>query len=200
MSSSLVSSTLIPTLLLFIGLFFFIKASVKDRTETITLPAVSDQMLTQLEEYFTQRAYRLTSTDSQLLPDSASSPSGVNRTHNRIIFEGFVRPSLFMAIFLTLLAAVGLCCGSLVLSILFPQWNVVVFGLVLLSPIAGIFYWQKAGRTEQVSLLIETTPDAESQHRTSAIAITAHRDELAQLQKVLPLSQHRTSINSPAQP
>ncbi|MGK7904495.1 MAG: cofactor assembly of complex C subunit B [Hormoscilla sp.] len=200
MSSSLVSSTLIPTLLLFVGLFFFIKASVKDRTETITLPAVSDQMLTQLEEYFTQRAYRVTATDSQLTPDTASSPSGVNWTHKRVIFEGFVRPSLFMAIFLTLLAAAGLCCGSLVLSILFPQWNVVVFGLVFLSPIAGIFYWQKAGRTEQVSLLIETKPDAESQQSPSAIAITAHRDELAQLQKVLPLSQHRTSINSPAQP
>lgn len=198
MSSSLVSSTLIPTLLLFIGLFFFIKASVKDRTEKITLFTASDQMLTQLEEYFTQRAYRLTSTDSQLLPDSASSPSGVNRTHNRVIFEGFVRPSLFMAIFLTLLAAVGLCCCSLVLSILFPQWNVVVFGLIFLSPIAGIFYWQKAGRTEQVSLLIETKPDAESQHLHSSITITAHRDELAQLQKVLPLSQMKTSINSPA--
>jgi len=177
MSISLVSSALIPTLLLFVGLFFFIKASVKDRTEKITLYSASDQMLTQLEEYFTQRAYHVTARDS---------------THNRLIFEGFVRPSLFLAIFLTLLAALGLCCGSLLFSIVFPQWNFVWFGLVLLSPIAGIFYWQKAGRTEQVSLVIETQPDAESQHLHSSISITAHRDELAQLQKVFPLLKLET--------
>jgi len=100
MSSALVSTALIPTLLLFVGLFFFIKASVKDRTEKITLAAASDQMLTQLEEYFTQRAYRVTARYS---------------TNKRVIFEGFVRPSLFLAIFLTLLAAVGILCGSLIL-------------------------------------------------------------------------------------
>jgi len=141
-------------------------------------------MLTQLEEYFTQRAYRVTARDS---------------TNKRVIFEGFVRPSLFLAIFLTLLAAVGILCGSCILSIVFPQWNLVWFSLVFLSPVAGIFYWQKAGRVEQVSLAIETKPDAESQHNSS-IAITAHRDELAQLQNVFPLSKLETPINSPAQP
>ncbi|MBC6476547.1 MAG: cofactor assembly of complex C subunit B [Hormoscilla sp. GM7CHS1pb] len=184
MSSALVSTALIPTLLLFVGWFFFIKASVKDRTEKITIAAASDQMLTQLEEYFTQRAYRVTARDS---------------TNKRVIFEGFVRPSLFLAIFLTLLAAVGILCGSCILSIVFPQWNLVWFSLVFLSPVAGIFYWQKAGRVEQVSLAIETKPDAESQHNSS-IAITAHRDELAQLQNVFPLSKLETPINSPAQP
>jgi len=72
--------------------------------------------------------------------------------------------------------------------------------LVLLSPVAGIFYWQKAGRPEQVSLAIETQPDAESQQLHSSITIAAHRDELAQLQKVFPLSKLETPINSPAQP
>lgn len=186
MSSSLVSSALIPTLLLFVGLFFFIKASVKDRTEKITLTAevAADKLLSQITEYFTGRAYRVTATDS---------------TQNRVIFEGFVRPSLFLAIFLTLLAAVGLCCGSLLLSVGFPQWNLVWFGLVLLSPVAGIFYWQKSGRAEQVSLVIETQIDEESQRLHSLITITAHRDELAQLQRVLPLSKLETPRTSPAQ-
>lgn len=85
------------------GLFFFIRASAKDRTERIKLTSREsiDQLLSQLQVYFTQRAYHISSVDLQ---------------HQTVTFEGFVSPSWFLAIFLSGLAAIGLFCFSLVLS------------------------------------------------------------------------------------
>jgi len=56
--------------------------------------------------------------------------------------------------------------------------------LVLLSPLAGIFYWKKAGRSEQVSLKLEAESGSETK---SLITVRAHRDELAAMQKALDL-------------
>ena len=92
MNTTILSSTLLLTLLLAVGLFFFIRASVKDRTEQVKLIAEQpeESLLTQLQEYFDQRAYRIDSVDAAT---------------NHVTFSGFVRPSWFLAIFLTLLAA-----------------------------------------------------------------------------------------------
>ncbi|NEP45433.1 MAG: cofactor assembly of complex C subunit B, partial [Okeania sp. SIO2H7] len=40
----------------------------------------------------------------------------------------------------------------LALSMVFPQRGQLFLGLVLLSPLAGLFYWRKAGRPERVSV------------------------------------------------
>lgn len=175
MSSAAISSTFLLTLLLSVGLFFFIKASVKDRTERVTLltQQEEDVLLPQLQQYFDQRAYRVIAADS---------------IHNQVTFEGFVRPSLFLAIFLTLLAAVGTLCLSLVLSVVFPHTYGIWLGLVLLSPFAGVFYWQNAGRLEQVSLKWETVT-GETSPPQCLITVTAHRDELIELQRILHLTQ-----------
>ena len=168
MNTTILSSTFLLTILLSVGLFFFIKASVKDRTEVVELVSKQPQesLMAQLQQYFTQRAYRVAAVDAGL---------------NQVIFQGFVRPSWFLAIFLSLLAAVGLFCLVLVLSFLFPQTAGVFFGLELLAPLAGLFYWQKAGRTEQVSLKFEDAQSQDTQAPASRITVTGHRDELASL-------------------
>jgi hypothetical protein len=150
-----------------IGLLFFIRASVKDRTQQIKLIAPDSiaKLLDELEAYFQERAYQAIAVDPG---------------KNQIIFQGFVRPSWFLTIFLSILAALGFFCLSLILAFLYPAIAPGFFLLPLLSPLAGFFYWRKAGRWEKVLIQIES----ESQ---KSIAVTAHRDELIQLQAKLPL-------------
>ncbi len=173
MNTTILSSTFLLTLLLAVGLFFFIRASVKDRTEQVRLIALEpeDSLLTRLQQYFDQRAYQVAAVDAA--------------TH-QVTFQGFVRPSWFLAIFLTVLAACGILCLSLVLSMLYPTLTVVFVALVLLAPAAGVFYWQNAGRSEQVFLKVEAVPTQNTQPQ-SLITVTAHRDELISLQQALNL-------------
>jgi len=56
---------------------------------------------------------------------------------------------------------------------------------LLLAPIAGIFYWRKAGRLERVLLKLETS--TLEQNYQKLLTVTAHRDELIQLRQALPL-------------
>ncbi|HEY9771945.1 MAG TPA: cofactor assembly of complex C subunit B [Coleofasciculaceae cyanobacterium] len=168
MNLPVISSTFFLTLLMMIGLFFFIRASVKDRTKQIQLvPAESaDILLKQLQEYFEARAYRLTA---------------VNAENKLIVFKGFVQPSLFLAILLSFLAVVGLSCLVLVLFLLFPNVNNLLFWLlVLIAPLAGVFYWRKAGRWEEVLLQVTSRTNS-----PNLVTVTAHRDELIKLQENL---------------
>lgn len=173
MSNPVLSSTFFLTLLMAIGLFFFIRASVKDRTQLVTL--ASDQseasLVEQLQQYFAQRAYRVTA---------------VNPEQTQVTFEGQVRPSWFLAIFLSLLAAIGILCLVLVLSMLSPTWSAALWFLVLLAPLAGVFYWRGAARPEQVLLTLDSTPTATTAG-PSRITVTAHRDEILALQRLLAL-------------
>ncbi|WP_413174782.1 cofactor assembly of complex C subunit B [Anabaena azotica] len=172
MDTAIVPSTFLLTLLLSVGLLFFIRASTKDRIEKAQLVSEQDEaaLMTQLREYFRSRSYRVISVD---------------KDKNQVSFEGFVRPSWFLAVFLTFLAAVGLACLSLVLSQLFSSQSPFLLALVLLSPLSGIFYWQKAGRLEKVSLKMEAIQN--EQLSSSKITVIAHRDELAELQRALQL-------------
>ncbi|MGB5632757.1 MAG: cofactor assembly of complex C subunit B [Waterburya sp.] len=167
MNLPIISSTFFLTLLMMIGLFFFIRASVKDRTKQIQLiPAESEDILIKkLQEYFEARAYQLTSIDAK---------------NKQVAFEGFVQPSPFLAMLLSFLAVVGLSCLALILFLLFPRVNNVFWLLVLVAPLAGVFYWQKAGRLEKI--LLQVIPKTNS---TNLVTITAHRDELIQLKENL---------------
>lgn len=160
-----------------VGLFFFIRASVKDRSQSIRYgSALSEESLTtQLQQYFTERSYQLQNTET--LPE-------------QLVFEGIVRPSLFLAVFLTTLASIGLLCLALVLAIAIPKLSGASYGIVLLSPLAGFFYWRKAKRPEKVLLKLESDNDESPQSSfQSFITVTAHRDELIELERVLPLKQ-----------
>lgn len=171
MNTAILPSTFLLTLLLAVGLFFFIRASVKDRTQEVKL--VSEQaeatLVDQLQQYLQERSYRVIRVDAH---------------QNVVTFEGFVRPSAFLAIFLTMLAAAGILCLALVGSILFPSMSAIFLGLVLLSPAAGVFYWKRAARPEQVSLKVEMHKGSQSQ-----VTVVAHRDELIQLQQSLQLKR-----------
>jgi hypothetical protein len=150
-----------------IGLFFFIRASVKDRTQQIKLIAPDSlaKLLDRLEAYFKERGYQTIAVDPE---------------QNRVTFQGFVRPSWFLTIFLSILATFGFFCLSLILAFLYPAIAPWFWLLPVLSPLAGLFYWRKAGRWEKVLLEIES----ESQ---KLLTVTAHRDELIQLQEKLSL-------------
>lgn len=173
MTVPVLPSTFVLTSLMVVGLFFFIKASVKDRIqqEKLIAPQEAESLLTQLQLHFSSRAYRVAQT---------------NPEENQIIFEGLVRPSGFLAIFLTLLTAVGLLCLALVLSMIVPQNGQWFLGLVILSPLTGLFYWQRARRIEQVSLKLEVAVDSVTQPQ-SIITVRGHRDELAILKQSLGL-------------
>ncbi|MEM7579719.1 MAG: cofactor assembly of complex C subunit B [Mastigocoleus sp.] len=165
-------STLLLTLLLLIGLIFFIRASAKDRTQTVKLASQRDEavLMPQLQDYFTARSYRVAAIDPLT---------------NQVTMTGFVRPSVFLTIFLTLLATVGLLCLSLVISQLFPNLNLAFLGIVLLAPLAGLFYWKKAGRLENVVLQLEKTESTDK--FSSKLTVIAHRDEVLEIQKALQL-------------
>ncbi len=173
------SSTLLLTLLLMIGLFFFVKASVKERLQQAKLLSEQPEepLLNQLQQYFSDRAYRLTTVDPE---------------QEQIIFEGLVRPSAFLATFLTLIVSTSLLCLGLVLATLVPQVWRGFLGLTLLSPLAAVFYWRKAKRPEQVCLRVESLgPTLDNSSNSSKaqtlLTVTAHRDEIIELQRDLKL-------------
>lgn len=174
MSIPVLSSTFLLTLLLIVGLFFFIRASVKERTQTVkfTSSLPEESLANNLQQYFSQRAYRIADIDVE---------------KDQIAFEGVVRPSIFLAIFLTTLCAVGTLCLSLVLSILFPGAALGPYLLTLLSPLAGIFYWRKAKRPEKVLLKIDSER-YEDHSNHSVITVVGHRDELSEMQRILGLT------------
>ncbi|MDJ0704796.1 MAG: cofactor assembly of complex C subunit B [Leptolyngbyaceae cyanobacterium MO_188.B28] len=175
MTNTILSSTFLLTLLLFVGLVFFIRASTKDRTQTVQLLSEQEdtRLLEQLRDYFEQRAYRVTAIDPE---------------NNQITLAGFVRPSVFLAVFLSLLAAIGIFCLALVLSFLFHEQTPLWGGLALFSPLAGVFYWRKSGREEQVSFRIKSLPTSTPSQK-SLLTVIAHRDELANLQRALSLKK-----------
>lgn len=172
MQIPVLTSTALLTALLSVGLIFFIRASTKDRIEVTKLLAEQqgEPLLERLQQYFAERAYRITSVDAAT---------------NRVIYEGMVRPSVFLAVFLTVLAAIGILCLTLVLSLLFPETARLLPALVILAPAAGVFYWRKSARPEQVALQVEFLASEPSPK--SLVTVTAHRDEVAELRQSLGL-------------
>lgn len=165
-----ITSIFVLTILMMVGLPFFIRASIKDRTEQIQLPTSEPEevFLPKLQQYFASRAYRVVD---------------LNKEKNQVTFEGFVQPSFFLAVFLTLIAALGLFCLILVLCFFYPANSNFFWLLLLFAPVAGVFYWQKAGRLEKVLLSVE--PNMSLSEDKNVIKLTGHRDELKQLQRSL---------------
>ncbi len=177
MGTVILPSTLLLTLLLAIGLLFFVRASAKERLQSLELTGEQDEttLMNQLQEYFQARSYRV---------------AAVDREQNQVTFEGFVQPSWFLAVFLTILTAIGLLCLSLVLSSLFPNLMQLFLGVIVLSPVSGLFYWKKAGKLEKVFL--KWASNASPADSLSKITVIAHRDELIELQRALQL-KHKTN-------
>ena len=205
MQSPILSSTFFLTLLMMIGLAFFIRASTKERIEVVQFAMAQplDKVLEHLQTYFLQRSYQ-TVSGSEASDQSSDGPSPSsetlegNQTAVKQVFEGMVRPSVFLAVLLFILASIGFLCLALVLSILLPQVGAFVWTLVLLAPTASFFYWKKSSRVEQVSFKVEpllaqnaktqSMPNSSSKYprRTETkVTVMGHRDELASLQQAL---------------
>ncbi len=153
-----------------IGLFFFLRGSIKDRTQIVTLKCqdTEDNILSYLRDYFINRSYQVKAIDTQT---------------NKVTLEGLVSPSIFLTVFLSFLAGCGLFCFALVLSMLFSTESTTFLALLILAPIAGFFYWKGSSRVEQVAFRL----DSEVEKSTDTIiTIQAHRDELIQLQDSFP--------------
>ena len=173
-----------------IGLVFFIRASTKDRIEVMQLGATqaAGPLQQDVLNYFRGRAYRSLSElkvgavnrgsdapiDDQAIIDAESLPSD----SDVIIVIGMVSPSIYMAVFLSSLALIGFSCRALILTVLLPVWGRFSFGLALLSPLAGVFYWKKSSRPEEVTFKVE--PVSENNFSTR-LTVQGHRDELAEL-------------------
>jgi Cofactor assembly of complex C subunit B len=168
MNTFVLPSAFFLTVLITIGLFFFIRASAKPRLETATwsVPQPDQQVVQSVTEYLEGRAYRLQSVD---------------RDQNQVVFTGLVRASTGLALFLSALAAVGAICLGLTLLVQFPAVGYWGFLSVLVAPLAGWFYQTKSTRPEQVILSVRAL-DAINQTR---LRITAHRDEIALLETAL---------------
>jgi hypothetical protein len=176
MEKAVLFTAFLLTVLSVIGLMFFIKASVKERIEQAHLISQenADSLLITVKKYFSDRSYQITAADPN---------------QNKLTFMGTVRPSWFMAIFLTCLAIIGFLCLGLSLSMLQPDNSRLFFSLVLLSPGAGIFYWQRAQRPEKISLQLDGIL-GQGDETKSLITVIGHRDELIHLTNSLNLKPY----------
>lgn len=174
-------STLLMTTLLAIGLFFFIRASGKDRVETrrYTTQQALETLGSQVRQYLVGRGFVLVSADD----------TGI------ATFQGQAQPSGFLAVLLTLLAAVGLACLAMVLQTLFPQWGRLAWLLLTGAPLAGDYYRFRNQRLETVRLRIEQfsiedqvgSGNSEIRDVKAQLHISGHRDELDDLEQTLGL-------------
>ncbi|MBK16441.1 MAG: hypothetical protein CMK49_00255 [Prochlorococcus sp. SP3034] len=168
MSYSL-NSTLLLTILLFIGLFFFLRASSKDRTTTVEVSSSKQpvEVLNLICNWLNLRGWKQIGgdTDKQLL-----------------IFKGKVISSKFLAIFLSILGGLGSCSLGLVIVQLYPKlnWWPILLGFIG-GPLSGIIYYQKSRREETFEFRLV---DTEGNKRTN-LRLRAHRDELISLETEL---------------
>jgi ABC-type transport system involved in cytochrome bd biosynthesis fused ATPase/permease subunit len=172
MESLSLYSSLLLTLLIMVGLFFFIRASVKDRTEReeFTSSLAAEALAEKVKEYLEKRTY------ANVPERSATETEGPAIQ----VYQGVMQPSKFLAVFLSFAAFLGFVCLGLVFGVFFPQASVLWSALPLLSPVAGLFYWKKARKTETVRFKIVAT-----EHGKTKLKVEAHRDELASMNQAL---------------
>jgi hypothetical protein len=103
-----------------------------------------------------------------------------------ITFRGTVARSASQAFFLTFCTALGLLSLALVLQIQFndlevfgtkPNW----FLLALLSPYAGLYYWQSGDRIDDCTVKLSTNPD----ETENEIIVQGSEEELERMWRTL---------------
>lgn len=159
-------STLIMTGLLGIGLFFFIRAGSKDRTEYRRYHVTGipmDSLGSQLQRYTQTHGFTLSHQDEQ----------------GRALFVGTAQPSAFLAVFLSVLALMGISCGVIVIRTLFPSLGGIPWLLLAAAPWAGTIYRQRMQRQESLSLWLAETDQG------SRLEVQGQRDELDRLERFL---------------
>ena len=163
------NSTLLLTVLLAIGLFFFLRASSKDRTTVVEITSSKKpiEVLNVMYEWLDLRGWQ------QL---------GGDFDQRILIFKGQVISSKLLAIFLSLLGGLGSCALGLVIIQIFPTlgWWPILLGFIG-GPLSGIIYFKKSSREEKFELRLTSRDDEE----ITSMKLRAHRDELISLENEL---------------
>ncbi len=156
------NSTLLLTILLAIGLFFFLKASSKDRTTIIDISS-SKKPIVVMDEVCNWLKLR------------GWQQINVNSEKKILTFKGQVVSSKSLAIFLSFLGFLGSCSLGLVLVQIYPflNWWPILLGLVG-GPIAGLVYFKNSRREE----IFEFKLINENEMQCTQLRLSAHRDEL----------------------
>ena len=158
-------STLLLTLLLAIGLAFFIRAASKDRTTLVDIHSSKPplEVLNGINIWLKERGWN---------------PNGGDANLQLLRFRGKVAASKRLAVLLSFLAAIGAGCFGLVLKELIPELQGWPLLLVFLGPLAGVIYSHQAARIETLELKL-----LESQKKSGCLLrIRGHRDELIALE------------------
>ena len=162
-------STLLLTLLLAIGLFFFLKASSKDRTTIIDISSSKQniEVLNEVCNWLNSRGWQQIK---------------VNSDKKILTFKGQVVSSKPLAIFLSILGGLGSCSLALVFIQIYPflNWWPILLGLVG-GPISGFVYFKNSQREE----IFEFKLINENQIQSTQLRLRAHRDELIAFEKDL---------------
>ena len=155
-------STLFLTILLAIGLFFFLKASSKDRTTIIDISSSKKpvEVLNEVCNWLKIRGWKQIE---------------VNSDKKILTFRGQVVSSKSLAIFLSILGGLGSCALGLVLVQIYPllSWWPILLGLVG-GPISGVVYFKNSRREE----LFEFKLINDNEFTSTQLRLKAHRDEL----------------------
>tara|TARA_Y100001978_G_C23694045_1_gene436475 strand:+ start:2396 stop:2953 length:558 start_codon:yes stop_codon:yes gene_type:complete len=155
-------STLFLTILLAIGLFFFLKASSKDRTTIIEISSSKKpiEALNLVCNWLKKRGWQQVK---------------VNSDRRTITFKGKVVSSKLLAIFLAFLGGLGSCALGLVIIQIYPilNWWPILLGLVG-GPLSGFVYSKKSQREE----IFEFKLIDENELKKTQLRLKAHRDEL----------------------
>ena len=174
------SSTLFLTILLAIGLVFFLRAASKDRTTIVDIqsPLPPLEVLDGISFWLKERGWK---------------KIGGNVEEKLLIFKGSVASSTFLVVFLSCLGGLGSACLGLVLIQLYPtlSWWPLLLSLIG-APLAGFVYRIKAQREESLELKLLSNETS----NTSVLRIKAHRDELIAIQLELTTTLKLSSENS----
>ena len=161
------NSTLLLTILLAIGLFFFLRASSKDRTTIVEVTSSQKPVvvLNVIYEWLNLRGWEQTGGDFD---------------RKILTFKGQVLSSKFLAIFLSLLGGFGSCALGLVIIQIYPKlgWWPILLGLIG-APLTGMIYFKKSAREEKFELRLV------SNEEMTSMRLRAHRDELISLENEL---------------
>ncbi len=174
------SSTLFLTILLTIGLVFFLRAASKDRTTVVDVqsPLPPLEVLNGLSFWLEERGWKRNGGDVE---------------EKLLLFNGSVASSTFLAIFLSFLGGLGSASLGLVLIQLYPAlswWPLLLAAIG--APLAGYIYRIKSKREESLELKLLSSELS----NISILRIKAHRDELIAIQLELSESLQLSSDNS----
>ena len=179
------SSTLFLTILLAIGLVFFLRAASKDRTTVVDVqsPLPPLEVLNGISCWLEGRGWKR---------------NGGNVDEKLLLFNGSVSSSVFLVIFLSFLGGLGAACLGLVLIQLYPvlSWWPLLLAAIG-APLAGCVYRIKSKREESLELKLVSSELS----NVSILRIKAHRDELIAIQlelsERLELSSENSLLSSP---